>query len=228
MKLLTYGIIATMCLATLGVALAQAKPQCFFLECESGQQQQPPPSPVPTGPPPAPTHETPFAPQPASLPRPSVAGESCKWHGGAKYCASSVLKPQIDNSGRIATYGPELLVDGLLDTAWVEGKSGNGEGEWVLVDFGSPRLIYALEIYNGYHKNVSLFRRNARVRGLEITLSNGHSQIATLADRAGPQTISVQGGDNAEWVQAKIRSVYQGSRYDDTAISELRVLNSQN
>ena len=145
-------------------------------------------------------------------------------YGPIEYCASSVLRPQIDDAGRTATYGPEQMIDGRLDTAWVEGKSGNGEGEWVLVDFGSSRHISALEIYNGYHKNADLFRKNNRIRDLEIVFSDGRSQIATLADRAGPQTINVGADINAEWVQIKIRSVYEGTRYRDTAITELRII----
>jgi hypothetical protein len=155
-----------------------------------------------------------------------VAGQTCVRHGGADYCASSVLKPQIDNSGRTATYGPEQLLDGKLDTAWVEGKSGNGEGEWVVVDFGAPRQISALQIYNGYHKNVDLFRKNNRVRDLEIVFSDGKTRLATLADRDGPQTVAVDGNIIAAWVQIKIRSVYEGTRYKDTAITELRVISS--
>ena len=219
-----YAIASLFCLVAPGLVLAQDRPKCFFLECSSRQSAEQPPAPAPTQQSSLAPMPVQPSPQPQALRRPSAAGQTCIQHGGFEYCASSVLKPQIDNAGRTATYGPEQMLDGKLDTAWVEGKGGQGEGEWVVVDFGGARRISALQIYNGYHKNVDLFKKNSRVRDVEIVFSDGRSQIATLADRDGPQTINGDGNVSAAWMQIKIRSVYAGTRYQDTAITELRVI----
>jgi hypothetical protein len=134
-----------------------------------------------------------------------------------------VLAPQFG-----FTYGPEKLFDGRLDTAWVEGDPGDGIGEWVVVDLGRPLRISALQMLNGYHKNVGLFQRNNRVRDVEIRTSNGRRQTATLDDSAGVQIISIDDSAPVVWVQLIIRSVYRGTKYRDTAITELRVVRAGN
>jgi hypothetical protein len=115
------------------------------------------------------------------------------------------------------------MVDGRLDTAWVEGKPGDGVGEWVAVDFDAVRRIRSLQIMNGYHKNEELFRRNNRVREAELAFSDGTRARITLEDRGGIQTFRPEIEIYSSWVQVTILSVYKGTRYADTAITELRV-----
>jgi hypothetical protein len=121
-------------------------------------------------------------------------------------------------------YLPGNLIDGRLDTAWAEGSSGDGIGGWIVVEFGSPRRLAQSRVWNGYHKNVDIFLKNNRVRNADIVLSSGHSQTAVLADRGGPQDINIGFSGDSEWVQFKILSVYRGTKYRDTAISEVRLL----
>ena len=56
------------------------------------------------------------------------------------------------------------LFDGKFSTAWVEGVSGNGAGQKVLISFDRPRQLAGFEIVNGYAKNSDIYRKNARVR----------------------------------------------------------------
>jgi hypothetical protein len=150
--------------------------------------------------------------------RPSVNDRNCSRDGETLYCASSVLSPQGKNSYRTIN-----LRDGRASTAWVEGRPGQGEGEWILIGFNRERSINGLELRNGYAKNRDIFVKNSRVRELEILLSTGKTLRRTLQDTDQPQIVSLNGAGPARWLQLRIVSVYPGSKYSDTAISELRV-----
>jgi hypothetical protein len=217
-----FGLLALgLCLAPL-IPVAGQQPRCFFLECAPGDATAPVPQKtvpqqqafsVGPGPKPAPS---------LHAPRPRSATEVCEAAAGFDYCGSSVLAPQYGFN-----YLPSNMTDNRLDTAWVEGHPGDGIGEWVVVDFGRERRFAGFEILNGYHKNANLFKANNRVRDLEMILSNGYRQIITLQDASGPQRVNAEtGGIPATWVQLKIKSVYPGTKYKDTAITELRILTS--
>ena len=129
-----------------------------------------------------------------------------------------MLAPQYGN-----TYGPEHLIDADLRTAWVEGRRGHGEGERLVVGLGGAHAVASVQVMNGYHKNRRLFQANSRVRRARLTFSNGHGRIVTLSDAPGIQTFEF-GGIEATWVQFEILSVYAGTKYKDTAITEFRVV----
>ena len=195
-------------------ATVDARPRCVFLEC--GPTNTPNPDP-----PKAPTVERvrPVAqPQTEGLQRTRLEGETCDSVSGFRYCVSSVLEPQYGFN-----YLPRNLVDTDLKTAWVEGKTGNGEGESLVVELGGMRTVTAIQVMNGYHKNERLFLANSRVHTAELQFSNGNSRRISLADAPGLQTIEV-GQQKADWVRFAIRSVYPGENYKDTAITEFRVV----
>jgi hypothetical protein len=122
--------------------------------------------------------------------RPRSATENCanftSPHGVERYCASSILAPQLGNS-----YGVQHLFSGGGTTAWVEGKAGQGIGEWVVVEFDGPRLVKGIEIHNGYQKNSDIYYKNSRVRRLRVVFSQGESRTFTLQDQLGAQALSL-------------------------------------
>jgi hypothetical protein len=139
---------------------------------------------------------------------------------GFAYCVSSVLAPST-----AASYGPGNLFDGRADTAWVEGAAaGNGEGEMVTLTFPRERLVEGLRLVSGYNKSKRLFDRNSRPSRLRVTFSEGTEFEWTLEDRMGPQTIQLETPVPARAVTVEVLGVYAGSKYTDTAISELGVL----
>ena len=202
------------CAATVLASVGVAQPRCVFLEC--GPTDTPNPNPPQA---PAVAKIRPLGPaQAAGLERPRNKDEICDIVGGFRYCVSSVLAPQYG-----FTYRPKNLVDTDLKTAWVEGKPGNGEGENLVVELSGSRTVTAIQVMNGYHKNEKLFLANSRVHTAELQFSNGQQRTLTLADAPGVQTFEV-GEQKAEWVRFTIRTVYAGTKYKDTAITEFRVV----
>jgi hypothetical protein len=155
-------------------------------------------------------------------PRPHASSEKCATLKGQTgtdfYCASSVRAPQFGNS-----YGVDNLFSNKTGEAWVEGKPGQGVGEWVTIDFDELRLVKAVIVRNGYQKNRDIFSKNSRVRRLRLLFSQGETQALTLGDNMELQTIALDPPVSAYWVQFIIDDVYPGSAYSDTAISKLFV-----
>lgn len=151
-------------------------------------------------------------------PRPRSAGESCTRRRGDIYCVSSTLAPQ----GRYS-YEVARMMDGSESTAWVEGKKGQGIGEWIVVAYDKPQEPRQIDISNGLGKNKDVYSKNSRVKEIEVRFSNGQTRRFMLADNAREQRLGLGGSPQTMWVQIKILSVYPGWKYQDTAISELRV-----
>ncbi|MEQ1755844.1 MAG: discoidin domain-containing protein [Micropepsaceae bacterium] len=199
-------------IALMAPAKAKADQVCHFLECVDGDTQAPPPVALP-----------PKAPAPAirNTARPQQPGEVCDSAGTLRYCVSSVLAPQYGFS-----YRPKNLFDGKYDTAWVPNTSRatDGIGESLVIDFGPGGTFRGLDLLNGYHKNESIFLKNNRVRQIEITLPTGKPQVFEIADGPDPMSFTLPQPVTVSWVRLRIITVHRGSKYHDTAISEIRVI----
>jgi hypothetical protein len=158
--------------------------------------------------------------------RPRSATENCanfnSPRGVDRYCASSILAPQLGNS-----YGVQHLFGGNGTTAWVEGKPGQGIGEWIVVEFDGQRLIKGIEIHNGYQKSSDIYYKNSRVRRLRVVFSQGESRTFTLQDQFGAQALSLDRPVKAYWAQFIIDDVYPGNKYTDTALSRLLLMSER-
>ena len=93
-------------------------------------------------------------------------------------------------------------------------------GERIVLAFDRPRQLAGFEIVNGYAKNRDIFRKNARVRSARVTLSSGDSQVISLPDTMRASTFNFAQPVETTWVELQIESVFPGSKYTDTAVSE--------
>lgn len=145
---------------------------------------------------------------------------------GWRYQASSTLQGQGNNS-----YAASNLGDARLASAWVEGREGHGEGEAITITFaglpGDERSypFRGIELVNGYAKNEPVWRANARVKRLAITLNDVPLFELALADSMLPQRfnfddIPVKPDDR---LTLTIIEVYPGERWADTALSEINL-----
>jgi Caspase domain/F5/8 type C domain len=138
--------------------------------------------------------------------------------GNTTICASSVLPSAHGN-----LYGPDNLLDGNDATAWVEGSSGQGVDDYLVLEFDAPQSVSGLTIRNGYDKSADIYGKNSRAKDVELRFSTGDKLEATLKDDPAPQHMGLSRPVKAKWIQLIIRSVYPGWKYSDTAMYEVRV-----
>ncbi|MFK7969702.1 MAG: discoidin domain-containing protein [Bacteroidia bacterium] len=157
----------------------------------------------------------------------------------------AAIKAARASSSLKGDYGPSNAIDGDLSTAWVEGKDGNGVGEWIEFDVDKEGYNYhSAVIIGGYAKSTSSYSKNNRVRKIQvertITYDNGKTEVMkTVVELKDHLYIPISDerfyaiadlddvGDMA-WKVSKIRftilEVYPGSHFDDTCISEIMIL----
>lgn len=132
------------------------------------------------------------------------------------YCASSVLPPIKNNH-----YSPGMMFDGTRGTAWVEGDKADGVGESLTLHFGRERTLAGFEIVNGYDKDQRTWTNNSRVKMLEATAENSPHMSIELRDVRGPSRVDFNPPLKTSYLALQISEIYPGTKYRDTAISEL-------
>jgi hypothetical protein len=121
------------------------------------------------------------------------------------------------------TYYAANAIDGKSSTAWIEGDVGSGAGEWIRFDFDREINLHRIVIQPGYFKGPQVWAQNNRLAKVTAQFSDGSSRVLTLDDRMESQRFDV-GSVKTRWVRLVIGSVYQGTDpgpNDDTAISEI-------
>lgn len=136
------------------------------------------------------------------------------------YSASSVLP-----ASEYGTYVASNLSDGDWNTAWVEGSSGSGADQSVTISraSGGKATVSCLELVAGYGKSTDIYYKNARPKQVSLIADSGEvvAQV-TLADSYRVvQSISFPAVSTSS-ITLRIDSVYEGNKYDDCAISEMR------
>ena len=136
--------------------------------------------------------------------------------------SSSSLKPFSGNN-----YEAANAKDLKLNTAWVEGVKGNGQGEFLEYFFKneSPRVTQAI-IINGYVKTPQLWKDNNRVKDLDLYINGEFYARLKLKDIQSEQIFELpilgRRSDGKDLIlKFVIKSVYPGAKYDDTAITEI-------
>ncbi len=135
--------------------------------------------------------------------------------------ASSELKAAGGN-----TYGAYNVIDNDLSTAWVEGVSGNGEGQWIALSTydGNTRGICGIDIYGGYQKSEDIYNKNGKPTAVTIVLDDGSYMAESLSYNADHiATIDFDDTYYTTTVTIYINSAEAGTKYNDTAISEIKL-----
>ena len=145
----------------------------------------------------------------------------CSWYcGGGNY--------KIKASSSLGdSYKAEFANDLSYKTAWVEGKKDEGIGEYLEYYFknDSPRITEII-ISNGYMKSEETWKNNNRVKKLKLYVNGVPFGVLNLKDSRTDQYFSVGTlGHNKNGtdliLKFEILEVYKGSKYNDTAITEI-------
>ena len=128
---------------------------------------------------------------------------------------------ELEESGDL-TYIAHNAIDGATSTAWVEGVQGDGIGESISITFDNDENeIDAICVRNGYEKSEDIFYKNNRVREATVEFEDGSVEYFELMDHGYDQIVFFDSPHWGKSITFTIESVYPGSRYSDTCISEI-------
>ena len=127
--------------------------------------------------------------------------------------ASSTLSSQSN------LYDVNHLIDGT-DKSWVEGEEGSGTGTVITINFKKPEEIQTFYIKNGYG-DFKHYYENNRVRKLNCTFTERGFVNIILEDKPGFQKVEFDTPVITDKLVLTIKDVYSGTKYNDTAISEI-------
>lgn len=141
--------------------------------------------------------------------------------------AAAVVKPTTWTASSSApgaegvSYDVANLGDAKQSTPWIEGDEGSGLGSWAQADFGSERTITAFTVWAGCWYTFDYWQRYNRPKLVVLEFSDGSSEEFTLADEFKPQTLTLKGPKKTSSVKVKVKGVYAGNTFNDTALSEI-------
>lgn len=133
--------------------------------------------------------------------------------------ASSTL---IDTTGIGFDYSPKQVLDQDFSTSWTEDVEDEGVGEWIRLDFPSQAKINTLGIVPGYARDEEIYAENNRLKSFELEFSDGTKITKTLPDTYGMHFVEFSTVKTTS-LKLTIKSVYKGSKYNDTCIAELDI-----
>ncbi len=167
---------------------------------------------------------------------PYDAADYCGW-GQAWLQAEYWLEPyatfvnatassELDETSLGLDHSAKMVYDGTLENAWCEGVDGYGEGECITVEFDDRYVVRAIELFAGYHKSEELYNKNSRPKELLLVFDDPGG-IATetieLDDVFMSQFFAFGKLHYCTSITIFVQSVYKGTTYDDTLISELYI-----
>lgn len=139
--------------------------------------------------------------------------------GAVKITSSSAssIYPEADG----LRYVPEQVYDRKVSKNWTEGdQKSSGLGEWIQLDFEGEKNLTAFRIWNGTFTSYDMWTRSNRIKEVELEFSDGTKQSFTLTDGMSGELVDLAPVSTTS-VKMRIKSVYNGSTFTDTAISEV-------
>lgn len=141
-------------------------------------------------------------------------------HNSFQVSASSELP---DENG--ISYTAENLRQEDAKHAWIEGVAGDGLGESLVITPDKPAHIRQLGIVNGYVKSDELYETNGRVSALDVSVNGGKPFRVLIPDEClNTRMFYIDLPASKELVKTiklTIAGVYPGSKFHDTAISRI-------
>lgn len=131
------------------------------------------------------------------------------------------VKATSELSENNMVHSADRICDGDLKKAWVEGTSEQGIGESITFDFEDNYCVSGMIINAGYQKTKDLYYKNSRPKKIKIVISDGSYSEVELKDIYGKQKIKFDKPVVTNQIVITIEDIYEGNKYQDTAISEI-------
>ena len=140
---------------------------------------------------------------------------------GLEHLTGGTLSVSSQLTGKSGTvYGAAFLNDGDTSTPWEEGVEGDGIGEQITYEPEAGTKLQVIRIYPGNGRSDKAFQENNRPKTITLEI-DGKKQILNFDDAGHFYTFSSKKPVTAKQVKLIIDSVYPGSKWQDTCISEV-------
>ena len=150
-----------------------------------------------------------------------LASDEAAALSGLEHLTGGTLSVSSQLTGKSGTvYGAAFLNDGDTSTPWEEGVEGDGIGEQITYEPESGTKLQVIRIYPGNGRSDKAFQENNRPKTITLEI-DGKKQTLNFDDAGHFYTFSSKKPVTAKQVKLIIDSVYQGSKWQDTCISEV-------
>jgi hypothetical protein len=144
-------------------------------------------------------------------------GNPLVYYGKLKASASSALS---DSEGH---YPAANLIDQTW-RSWAEASKGNGVGEYfTLTHNGDGMYVAGFALKNGYG-NLDYYGKNNRVKSFRIFIDGNYTETIAIKDSISFEQYVFKNPVVCKSVRFVIDSVYPGTDYNDTCVSEVALL----
>lgn len=154
------------------------------------------------------------------------------------FCGTSLKSSSALTSKAGTIYSIKRITDDNYATAWVEANPEEGIGEWISFDYSYDKkheqsaegaCYYKDEFFfvNGYQKNPEVWKNNNRIKTMRMQIDGKDYCRIELVDKLGIQSVqlgflkSLKASKKTIRINFIIESVYKGTVYNDTALSEI-------
>lgn len=142
-------------------------------------------------------------------------------HAAPVKIASVEAKSSYSDGG--ANFPADNVKDGKSASPWFEGDPGNGVGAWIEVNLGGDHKVTKVQMLAGDWTSGGNWGRANRPQEVEIKWSDGSTEMWKLTDEWKIQTFTPKAPKSTSTIRFKVNSLYSGSAFPDTAISEILV-----
>lgn len=166
--------------------------------------------------------------------RPQKDVELLRWNGQEYVDAAKLKDPLVASASATSVlvekgvprdfYAADRAVDGVRETAWVEGVKGPGLGEALTLTLASPRALSALTVLGGCGASSAQWKKNHRVKALKVSVNGGEATRVELLDVETAQRVPLMGASAVTSVRLELAEVYPGSAYDDACLAEVTLV----
>lgn len=141
--------------------------------------------------------------------------------GRIKVKETSTSSDYVGDDG--TSYSGKFVVDSKASTSWFEGDKGSGLGSWIELKLPDTRTVSKLRIWGGYWFSEQEWSRANRPKEIELQFSDETTESVTLTDEKKMQEFILSSKPRTSSVRLRVKSVYSGTAWPDTAISEIQV-----
>ena len=145
-----------------------------------------------------------------------VIGDSAKARLVGTAEASSVAPEDGDGN-----YLAANATDGLFDSMWCEGDSGDGTGQWLTIDLGAPKQLGEVTLVNGIGSSMSLWFKANQATQLTFHFDGGATHVLDIARPSfRPATFDLP-EVTSQTVKIEVTGVKPGKEFNDLCLSEV-------